>query len=188
MSRDQQILFFISGFPLLPTWKLKESLLLWVSVMIFEASGGILPYLVIYHHIWFYISPFMVVDYLLHPLAPEILWGDKSCWIASTALEPFSTTSVCTAKFLVAYYATLRQDKHVYGKIHDTGKILDSFPNFQKWQAILKLLSFLNALSYWDWTQMKDFLKLFADLTNIPYLSFTKVRLFMFLGEQRLML
>ena len=30
-----------------------------------------------------------------------------------------------------------------------------------------------------DWTQMKDFLKLFPDLTNFPYLSFTKVRLFM---------
>ena len=39
-----------------------------------------------------------------------------------------------------------------------------------------------------DWTQMKDFLKLFPDLTNFPYLSFTKVRLIMFIGERRLML
>ena len=39
-----------------------------------------------------------------------------------------------------------------------------------------------------DWTQMEDFLKLFPDLTNFSYLSFTKVRLFVFIGELRLML
>ena len=66
-------LFALSDF--LP-W---QSLLLWVTVMICEASGGILPNLVIYHHVRFYVSPFMVVDYLLHLLDPEILWGDKSC-------------------------------------------------------------------------------------------------------------
>ena len=56
----------------------RQSLLLWVTVMICEASGGILPDLVTNHHVRFNVSPFTVVDYLLWLLDPEILWEDKS--------------------------------------------------------------------------------------------------------------
>ena len=73
--------------------------------------------------------------------------------------------------------------------MHDTEKKLNSF-QFSKVTSNLQiaLISKRIELLGRDWTQMEDFLMLFPDLTNFPYLSFTKVRLFMFIGERRLML
>ena len=68
--------------------------------MICEASGGILPNLVIYHHERFYVSPFIVVGYPLHLLDPKILWGNKPWWIALIALELFSATSFCSVNLI----------------------------------------------------------------------------------------
>ena len=160
-----------------------QNLLLWVTVMIYKASEGILPDLVIRHYVRFYVSPFIVVDYLLRLLDPEIFWGDKSWWVALAALEPVSATGICSVKFFLSRQASVWQD--VWHR-----KNLQFISQFSKLRSNLQivLISKRFELLGWDWTHMKDFSKLFPNLTDFPYLSLSKVKLFMFIGERRLML
>ena len=160
-----------------------QNLLLWVTVMIYKASEGILPDLVTWHYVPFYVSPFIVVDYLLRLFDAEIIWGDKSWWVALEALEPFSATSVCSVKFFISRQASVWQD--VWHR-----KNPQFISQFSKMTSNLQiaLISKRFELLRWDWTHMKDFLKLFPNLTDFSYLSLSKVKLFMFIGERRLML
>ena len=152
------------------------------SLMMCMVLKVILSNLVTWHFVWFKSSSFIVVGYPIGLLDLKILWGQKSCWFAIVALDLFSATSVCFVNFVLSRYASVWKYRRHRKK--------NWFPNFQKWQAIFKLLSFLHALSYWNKIRLKqkDFLKLFPYFNNFTYLSSTKVELFTFIGEQRLML
>ena len=97
------------------------------------------PLDIFYQTLSFYISPFVVID-----SRSGMFWGDKSCWISLAGLELFSASGFCSVKFFhiltnMCLKKCMKQKKN-----------FNSFPNFQRWLAIFKLLSFLNTLSYWD--------------------------------------
>ena len=151
--------------------------------MIYKASEGILPDLVTWHYVRFHVSPSIVVDNLLCLLDPEKIWGDKSWWVVLAALEPFSATGVFSVKFFISRQVSVWQD--VWHRKHP--QFISQFSKLTSNLQIV-LISKRFELLGWDWTHMKDFSKLFPNLTDFPYLSLSKVKLFMFIGERRLML
>ena len=87
---------------------------------------------------------------MLHLFDPDTVTVNKYWGIAKEALELFQ----------------LLRDEFRQASVKQDGwhrKFLDSFPTFQKWQAVM---SKCFELPGWDWTQIRDFLKLFPDLDN----------------------
>ena len=130
-----------------------------------------------------YVCPFVEIDYLLCLLDLETLWADKSWWITLQALNVFQPLAFVQSSFFMVWQARVWKDAWHRNKPQLISQFSKVTSNLQ-----IALISKRIKLLGRDWTQMEDFLRLFPDLTNFPYLSFTKVRLFMFIGERRLML
>ena len=121
---------------------------------------------------------------VLHVFMIQKFFGVIS--VGESSQQPFNSFQPLT--FIQSNILSV--DKQVYVVIDGTKKKTAQFiSQFSKVTSNLQtaLISKRFELPGWDWTQMKDFLKPFLNLTNFSYLSLTKLQLSLFIGERRLM-